>query len=81
MRLNKEKGLCCGAGGGRMWMEEHIGKRINETRTEQAMETHATTVATACPFCMTMISDGVKSKDKGEHIQVKDIAEIMDQAT
>ena len=81
MRLNKEKGMCCGAGGGRMWMEEHIGKRINETRTEQALETNATTVATACPFCMTMITDGVKSKEKVDTVMVKDIAEIMDQAT
>jgi Fe-S oxidoreductase len=81
MRLNKEKGLCCGAGGGRMWMEEHIGKRINETRAEQAIETKATTVATGCPFCMTMISDGVKAKENGAHVSVKDIAEIMDQAT
>jgi Fe-S oxidoreductase len=81
MRLNKEKGMCCGAGGGRMWMEEHIGKRINETRTEQALEVNPKTIATACPFCMTMISDGVKSKDKVDSVMVKDIAEILDQAT
>jgi Fe-S oxidoreductase len=81
MRLNKEKGMCCGAGGGRMWMEEHIGKRINETRTEQALEVNPKTIATACPFCMTMISDGVKSKEKVDSVMVKDIAEIMDQAT
>lgn len=81
MALNKEKGMCCGAGGGRMWMEEHIGKRINEKRTEQALETNAKTIATACPFCMTMINDGVKSKEKVDQVNVKDIAEIMDQAT
>ena len=64
-----------------MWMEEHIGSRINVRRTEQAIETKATTVATACPFCITMISDGVKTKDMTDHIKVKDIAEILDSAT
>lgn len=81
MKLNREKGMCCGAGGGRMWMEEHIGQRINEKRTDQALETNARTVATACPFCMTMISDGVKTREKTETVQVKDIAEILDSAT
>ena len=81
MRQNHDQGMCCGAGGGRMWMEEHIGSRINVRRTEQAIETKATTVATACPFCITMISDGVKTKDMTDHIKVKDIAEILDSAT
>ena len=81
MRLNHDQGMCCGAGGGRMWMEEHIGKRINVTRTEQAIETKATTIATACPFCITMISDGVKTKDMVGKIQVRDIAEIIDETT
>ena len=81
MKQNHEQGLCCGAGGGRMWMEEHIGARINVTRTEQAIETKATTVATSCPFCMTMIYDGVKTKDKVDTMKVRDIAEIMDAAT
>jgi Fe-S oxidoreductase len=81
MKQNHEQGLCCGAGGGRMWMEEHIGARINVTRTEQAIETKATTVATSCPFCMTMITDGVKTKDMTEKMKVMDIAEVIDQAT
>ncbi len=81
MKQNKETGLCCGAGGGRMWMEETIGDRINVKRTEQAIETGASVVATSCPFCMTMISDGVKTKDKVDAMRVMDIAEIVDQTT
>jgi Fe-S oxidoreductase len=81
MRQNHDQGLCCGAGGGRMWMEEHHGTRINVARSEQAIETKATTVATSCPFCITMISDGMKTKDMADKIQVKDIAEILDSAT
>jgi Fe-S oxidoreductase len=81
MKLNHDKGMCCGAGGGRMWMEEHLGKRINVTRTEQALETGATTVATACPFCITMINDGMKEKDMVGKVKVKDIAELVDETT
>ncbi len=62
-------------------MEEHQGARINVTRTEQAIETNAKTVATACPFCVTMISDGIKTKDMTDQIKVRDIAEIIDSAT
>ena len=81
MKQHHDSGLCCGAGGGRMWMEEHIGSRINVRRSEQAIETKATTVATSCPFCITMISDGMKTKEMVDKIKVKDIAEIMDEAT
>jgi Fe-S oxidoreductase len=81
MRQNKDEGLCCGAGGGRMFMEETIGKRINIARTEQALETHAGIVAASCPFCMTMMTDGVKSKEMLDKVKVLDIAELMDQAT
>lgn len=80
MAKNSQKGMCCGAGGGRMWMEEHIGDRVNVKRTEQALETNATTVATNCPFCTTMITDGVKAKDKSESVAVLDIAEIVEQS-
>jgi Fe-S oxidoreductase len=69
--------LCCGAGGARMWMEETIGSRINETRAEEALSTGASTVATACPFCMTMISDGITAKGKSETVKTKDVAEIV----
>jgi Fe-S oxidoreductase len=77
MPRSKDRGLCCGAGGGRMWMEEKDGKRINLERTEEAIATKAATIGTACPFCMTMMTDGVKMKDAAEQVQVKDIAELL----
>jgi Fe-S oxidoreductase len=72
---NKSRGLCCGAGGGRMWMEETQGKRINIERTQELLATGAEAIATACPFCMTMISDGVKASDS--HVPVYDISEVV----
>jgi Fe-S oxidoreductase len=77
MKRSKDKGFCCGAGGGRMFMEETEGKRINIERTEEALATNATTVCSACPFCMTMLSDGIKSKEKSEEVKIKDISEII----
>ena len=70
--------FCCGAGGGRMWMEETIGKRINLERTEEIVDLNATTVAVGCPFCLTMIEDGIKEMEKEEAIQIMDIAEIVE---
>ncbi|CAN0570353.1 unnamed protein product, partial [Laminaria digitata] len=75
---SKKKSFCCGAGGGQMWMEEmEDTKRINVERTEHALATGADTIAVGCPFCMTMIEDGVKSKDMGDKVQVRDVAEIV----
>lgn len=77
MERNKSKGFCCGAGGGRMFLEDEEGGRINEERTKEALKTKADTIGTACPFCMTMMSDGVKAFDKADDVKVKDIAEII----
>ncbi len=77
MRRSRSRGLCCGAGGARMFMEEKVGKRINIERTEEALQLSPDTIATECPFCMTMLTDGVKAKDADERIQVRDVAEIL----
>jgi len=76
MERNLSKSFCCGAGGARMWMEEH-GDRINNARTDQAIAVNASTVAVGCPFCLTMISDGIKDKQKSETMVALDIAEIV----
>jgi Fe-S oxidoreductase/nitrate reductase gamma subunit len=73
----KDRGLCCGAGGGRMFMEEHVGDRVNIVRTNELLETGATTIAVNCPFCTTMITDGVKAADKIDSVVIKDISEIV----
>jgi len=73
----RSRGLCCGAGGGRMFMEEKVGKRINIERTEELLATGADALAVACPFCMTMIRDGVTAKDSD--VPVYDIAEVVAQ--
>ncbi|MEQ8220999.1 MAG: (Fe-S)-binding protein, partial [Candidatus Eremiobacterota bacterium] len=78
MERTGEKSFCCGAGGGRMWMEEHIGTRINETRTEDALKTGAEKICTACPYCLTMFEDGLKTKQK--ELKVMDLAEVLEQA-
>lgn len=77
MERNRTTGFCCGAGGGRMFLEDVEGGRINEERTREALETGASTIGTACPFCMTMMTDGVKAFDKTDEVQVKDIAELV----
>lgn len=77
MERNRERSFCCGAGGGRMWMEEDIGDRINNMRTDQAIAAGVSGVALACPFCQTMLSDGLKDRKKEEDIVALDIAEIV----
>jgi Fe-S oxidoreductase len=77
---SKQRGLCCGAGGAQMWMEEQNQNRVNIKRTLQLVDTGATTVASACPFCMTMLSDGLKSQNLEEKIQQLDVAEILERA-
>jgi Fe-S oxidoreductase len=77
MRRSHDRSFCCGAGGGRMWMEEREGKRVNMERTEEALATGAEVIGTGCPFCMTMLTDGVKEVGAGESVRVKDIAEII----
>lgn len=72
-----DRGLCCGAGGGRMFMEEHVGDRVNVVRTNELLATGAKTIAANCPFCTTMITDGVKAADKADSVVVKDVAEIV----
>ena len=78
--LSREKAMCCGAGGGRMWLEETIGKRINVTRVEQALETAPQTIATACPYCAVMMADGLAVAQPGGATQSRDIAELVAEA-
>jgi Fe-S oxidoreductase/nitrate reductase gamma subunit len=77
MERNLSKSFCCGAGGARMWMEEDVGDRINNMRTDQAIATNASTVAVGCPFCLTMISDGIKDRQQTEKMVALDISEIV----
>ncbi|HSD62879.1 MAG TPA: (Fe-S)-binding protein [Ignavibacteriaceae bacterium] len=77
MNRIKSRGFCCGAGGGRMFLEDEEGGRINIERTKEALNTNSDTIASACPFCMTMLTDGVKHFEKTEEVAVKDIAEIV----
>lgn len=75
--LGGMKSMCCGAGGGRMWMEEHIGQRINVTRVKQALPLQPKVIATACPYCAVMVGDGTKAEGVEETVQVRDVAELV----
>lgn len=77
MERSRDKGLCCGGGGGRMWLEENTGTRINALRMQDVIDVRAKTVASACPFCMTMLEDGAKAKGVDEQIARQDIAELV----
>jgi Fe-S oxidoreductase/nitrate reductase gamma subunit len=80
MERSGVRSFCCGAGGGRMWMEEKIGTRINQIRTEQAVQTKAESVATACPYCLTMLGDGIKEKGLEESMTSFDLSELVEKA-
>ena len=78
MKRCRTKGLCCGAGGAQMWKEDEPGnKRINVERAEEALKTGASVIAANCPFCITMMSDGVKAKDRQDDVMVYDLAELI----
>ena len=80
MRRHRNKSFCCGGGGGRAWMEEKIGKRVNQTRVSEALETGAEVLAAACPFCITMFDDGIKGVEAEDKMQIEDISEIVARA-
>ncbi|KXY36979.1 heterodisulfide reductase-related iron-sulfur binding cluster [Bacillus mycoides] len=80
MARNRETGMCCGAGGGLMWMEETTGSRINVARTEQALAVQPSIIGTGCPYCLTMISDGTKAKEVEETVQTLDVTEILERS-
>ena len=77
MPRHAERGFCCGAGGARMWMEEHLGTRVNHNRVDEALTLDATTIATGCPFCRVMLSDGVGDRGKADDVEVVDVAQLL----
>jgi Fe-S oxidoreductase len=77
---SRQKGLCCGAGGAQMFMEEQNSDRVNVARTRQLLGTGAETLAVACPFCMTMVSDGLKAEGREEQVRTMDVAEVLHRA-
>ncbi len=80
MERNRETGMCCGAGGGLMWMEETTGNRINVARTEQALAVNPTVISSGCPYCLTMLTDGTKAKEVEDKVATYDIAELLERA-
>jgi len=80
MERSRDRSFCCGGGGGRMWMEEHLGKRINEMRVDQALALEPDVIATACPYCLTMLQDGLKARGKDDSVKVYDIAELVEKS-
>ncbi|TSI09309.1 (Fe-S)-binding protein [Lysinibacillus sp. BW-2-10] len=80
MERNRNDAMCCGAGGGMMWVEDKQGKRVNVERTEQALSLKPTTIGSNCPYCLTMMTDGVKAAEKEEEVSALDIAEIVEKS-
>ena len=73
----RERGFCCGAGGGHMWLEESQGERINHVRTGHFLETQADTVGVSCPFCLQMLTEGIEAKGVAGEKQSRDVLEIL----
>ena len=80
MERNRETGMCCGAGGGLMWMEEETGQRMNVARTEQALAVEPSVISSGCPYCLTMLSDGTKAKEVEENVKTYDVAELLEKS-
>lgn len=80
MERNQKRAFCCGAGGGRMWLEEKTGKRINIERVEEALKQNPKTICVSCPYCMTMFEDGLKDKGADKQVKVLDVAEVVARA-
>ncbi|MEA3321297.1 MAG: (Fe-S)-binding protein [Bacillota bacterium] len=80
MNRSRETGMCCGAGGGLMWMEEDTGTRVNVARTEQALEVAPSVISSGCPYCLTMLSDGTKAKEVEENVGTYDVAELLERS-
>ncbi|TCL52701.1 Fe-S oxidoreductase [Thermolongibacillus altinsuensis] len=80
MERHRETGMCCGAGGGLMWMEETTSNRINVARTEQALEVNPTVISSGCPYCLTMLTDGTKAKEVEDKVATYDVAELLEKA-
>jgi len=80
MERNRETGMCCGAGGGLMWMEEDTGVRINVARTEQALAVNPSVISSGCPYCLTMLTDGTKAKEVENKVKTYDVAELLEKA-
>jgi len=81
MHRHKQTGMCCGGGGGWMWMEEPQDKRVNHLRVEQALATNPDVIAVSCPFCMIMLNDGLKAKNADDKVEMLDVVELVEKAT
>jgi len=80
IKRHRENAMCCGAGGGLMWMEEDAGQRVNVARTEQALEVNPSIISSGCPYCLTMLSDGTKAKEVEDTVKTYDVAELLEKA-